>query len=467
MCLTAKSGIMSDQTDPEETQTPASPRRKRHILRWVIPVAAVVVIAGVVGGILISHRASAEPAASTVTREVQASMVTMTDSVTTTGTIAPKQRADLSFTSSGTVTTINVEVGDTVTAGQSLATIDATNLQASVDSAQAAVDAAQSDYDTAVAGGVDARITAAKSTLATKQDSLANAQAALDAATLTAPFDGTVAIVSMAVGDTVGTSGSTGGGAGGTGAGSSTSSSDVITVITTDMYSVSTSVGASDVAKITKGLDVEVTPNGAPTPLTGTVTSVGVIASSTTSAGASFPVTIDITDPQQGLYAGVSASVVIVTSSRQVLAVPTAAITVGPGGTTVEVMTGQTTTTTAVTTGASSNSMTEITSGLNEGDTVVVTTQTGGNATANPGGLSSYLPGGGGRGGRPSGEAGGGFGAGGGFPGGGASGAPGGGTGGFGGGAGGAGGGAGGAGGGAGGTNNGGAGASGGATGGR
>ena len=400
-------------------QSPSPARRKRHTLRWVIPLAAVVIVAGVVGGVLIGHRASTESATTTQTREVQAAMVTMTDSVTATGTIAPKQRADLSFTSSGTVTSVAVEVGDTVTTGQALATIDATNLQASVDSAQAAVDAAQSDYDTAVSSGVDARVTAAKSTLATKQDSLANAQSALAAATLTAPFDGTVAVVSMAVGDTVG-SGSTGGGGGG--AGGSTSSADAITVITTDMYSVSTSVGASDVTKITKGLDVQVTPNGASDQLRGTVTSVGVIASSTSSSGASFPVTIDITDPQQGLYAGVSASVAIITSSRQVLAVPTAAITVGQGGTTVELKTGETTETTAVSTGASGNSMTEITSGLKEGDIVVVTTQTGGNATTNPGGLSSLIPGAGGRGGRPSGDASG-FGSGG-FPGGNATGVP-------------------------------------------
>ena len=417
---------MTDNVDPEKTQAPAPAKpRRRRILRWVIPVVAVVVVAGVVGGVLISHRASAEPAGTTVTREVQASMVTMTDSVTATGTIAPKQRADLSFTSSGTVTSVDVEVGDTVTAGQSLASIDSTNLQASVDSAQAAVDAAQSDYDTAVSSGVDARITAAKSALATKQDTLANAQTALSAATLTAPFDGTVAVVSMAVGDTVGSSGGTGGGGAGGAAGGSTSSSDVITLITTDMYSVSTSVGASDVTRITKGLDVQVTPNGSSAQLRGIVTSVGVIASSSSASGASFPVTIDLTDPQQGLYAGVSASVAIITSSRQVLAVPTAAITVGQGGATVELKTGEDTTTTSVTTGASSNSMTEIISGLKEGDTVVVTTQTGGNATANPGGLSSYIPGVGGRGGRPSGAASGGFQGGGGFPGGNATGAPG------------------------------------------
>ncbi|MCL2471525.1 MAG: HlyD family efflux transporter periplasmic adaptor subunit [Propionibacteriaceae bacterium] len=376
-------------------------KRRRRFLRWLIPVVAVVVVAGVAGGILLSHRAAASTTVTTVTRDVQASMVTMTESVTTSGTIEPQQQADLSFSSSGTVNTVSVAVGDTVVTGQALASIDTTSLQSSVDSAQAAVDAAQSDYNTAVSSGVSAQITAANSTLATKQNALTNAQSALSAGTLTAPFDGTVAVVSMAVGDSVGSGGSGNSGSGNSGSGgnsglgsSSSSSSDVITVITTNLYSVSTSVGASDVTKISKGMAVQVTPNSSSDQLAGTVTSVGVIASSSTSSGASFPVTINITDPQQGLYAGVTASVDITTSSRQVLAVPSAAISLDQGQSTVQLKTDQAVTTTNVTTGESSNSMTEITAGLQEGDTVEVTMRTGGNAANNPGGLSSLFPGG-------------------------------------------------------------------------
>jgi len=372
-------------------------KRRRRFLRWLIPVVAVVVVVGVAGGILLSHRAAASTTVTTVTRDVQASMVTMTESVTTSGTIEPQQQADLSFSSSGTVNVVSVAVGDTVVAGQALASIDTTDLLSSVDSAQAAVDAAQSDYDTAVSSGVSAQITAAKSTLATKQNALTNAQSALSAGTLTAPFDGTVAVVSMSVGDSVGSggSGNSGSGAGGnSGLGSSSSSSsDVITVITSNLYSVTTSVGASDVTKISKGMDVQVTPNGSSGQLAGTVTSVGIIASSSTSSGASFPVTINITDPQQGLYAGVTASVDITTSSRQVLAVPSAAISLDQGQSTVQLKTDQAVTTTNVTTGESSNSMTEITDGLQQGDTVEVTMRTGGNAANNPGGLSSLFPG--------------------------------------------------------------------------
>ncbi|MDR0284028.1 MAG: biotin/lipoyl-binding protein [Propionibacteriaceae bacterium] len=387
------------------TQAPVAtqPRRKRRRwLRWAIPVAAVVIIGGVVTGVLLYRNASATPAVTTITRDVQASTVTMTESVSTTGTIEPQQQADLAFSSGGTVTAVNVSVGDKVVAGQALASIDTTDLQAAVDSAQAAVDAAQSDYNDAVDAGVDAQITAAKSTLAAKQNTLTNAQTSLGAATLTAPFDGTVAVVDLAVGDSVGSSGGSGGSGGNSMSqsnssnSSSSSSSSKITLITANLYSVTTSVGASDVMSVVKGQAVEVTPNGASAALKGTVTSVGLIASSSSSSGATFPVTIDITDPQDGLYSGVSAAVTIITSSRDVLAVPTAAITMSPDGATVELKNADgTTTTTSVTTGQAAKSETEITAGLSEGDTVVVTIELGGNASSsNSSGLSGLFGGG-------------------------------------------------------------------------
>jgi len=384
------------------TQRPQR-KRSRRFLRWLIPVVAVVVIGGTVGGILIANHAKAttnQP--QTITRDVQAQTITMATTISATGTIEPTKRADLTFSSSGTVTAVDVSVGDKVTTGQVLATIDQTDLQAAVDSAQAAVDAAQSDYDSAVSSGVTAQINAANSTLTAKQNTLTNAQTALGAATMTAPFDGTVAIMTMAVGDSVGSGGGGGGNQGGYSQNTSSSSStDTITVISTDLYSVSTSVGASDVQQLAKGMAATVTPNDSTTAMDGTVTSVGVIATSSTSSGATFPVMIDITDAQPGLYAGVSASITITLSSQDVLAVPTTAVSQSGGQSTVELVTGDTTTTTVVTTGDRQNGMVAITSGLQAGDTVRVTVTFGGNGGGanNPSGFSTLF----GSGNRPGG----------------------------------------------------------------
>jgi len=93
------------------------------------------------------------------------------------------------------------------------------------------------------------------------------------------------------------------GGSGAGGSGGSNSSGAQIVVITTNAWVVDASVSSADLAQVKKGLQAQITPTGARQPVFGTVSSVGVIAS--TSAGtASFPVTVDVTGTPTGLYAG-------------------------------------------------------------------------------------------------------------------------------------------------------------------
>jgi len=410
---------LSDSTEPvDDAQTPevtdpdvpdelppdaAKPARKpsRKKLWWIIGAcAAVVVIVAVV--LALALRTPAAPTTVTRTQQFTVATTTMETSISASGTIEPAQRADLSFTSAGTVTYLSVAVGDTVTSGQALASIDTTDLQSAVDQAQAAVDAAQTDYDTAVSSGSSTQQTAAKSTLTTKKNALDNAKTALSNATLTAPFDGTVAIVNISVGDKVGSGSGNSGNSNpanitnGSNA-SNASSSAAITVITTDTYQVTTSVGSADVGSVQAGQACTITPDSTNTKLDGTVSSVGVVASSSSASGATFPVVIDVTGTQDGLYAGVSASISIITSSRSVLAVPTAAITrQGPNEYVDVVDASGNTTQTPVQTGATSGGMTEVTSGVKAGDVVVITITIQGASNAGPSGFASMFGGGGG-----------------------------------------------------------------------
>lgn len=382
---------MDEPIDPEDSVPPGkvkqgSPGRRKWWIFGIIIVVAVLII-----GYLWLRPSSNQPTTQTRTQDATASMTTIQTTVGASGTINPAQRADLTFSSAGTVNTVNVAVGDAVKSGDALAAIDLTDLQSAVDAAQSAVDAAKSDYNTAVSAGGSSKITAAKSTLTTKQNALDNAKTALANGTLTAPFDGTVAIVNVSVGDKVGGSSSGGGNTGGGGGGSNNNSSSgaAITVISTDTYQVTTSVGSADVGSVKKGQDCTVTPNGTNTPLPGTVESVGVIATSSDASGATFPVSISITGSQKGLYAGVSASISIVTSSRQALTIPTSAITYENGTAHVQLKTDSGTTDTVVQVGTTTGGRTEITSGLNDGDTVVITitiTSTSGNG----GGLGGF-----------------------------------------------------------------------------
>jgi len=63
----------------------------------------------------------------------------VTASLNEVGTLTPEQQADAAFTVSGTIATVDVRAGQQVTAGQTLGTLDATPLTASLTAAQSAL----------------------------------------------------------------------------------------------------------------------------------------------------------------------------------------------------------------------------------------------------------------------------------------------------------------------------------------
>jgi HlyD family secretion protein len=99
------------------------------------------------------------------------------NSISGTGTLAASKSSDLSFPVTGTVATLNVQVGDQVKAGQVLASLDNTeNLQLAVKNSQLALQTAQQTLDT-YTSGADANLAQAYSTLAAAEKALATAQA--------------------------------------------------------------------------------------------------------------------------------------------------------------------------------------------------------------------------------------------------------------------------------------------------
>jgi multidrug efflux pump subunit AcrA (membrane-fusion protein) len=256
----------------------------------------------------------------------------------------------------------------------------------------------QDEASSAVKGAGEvggAQIAADQATVNADQSQVESADQALSGATLTSPIDGIVATVGLTVGEQV--SGGSGGGGGGAGSGSgsgadsgsggggdsgsgdsgsggsdSGSSDTSITVISASDV-VNANVGASVVDHIKAGDPVVITTEGANGPVTGTVASIGLTAD-TSSGVATFPVVIDVTGTPSGLYAGASASVTITYHQLAgVLAVPAAAILPGPGGkAAVHTIVNGHQVTKTVTTGLTVNGLTQITSGLNAGERVVV-----------------------------------------------------------------------------------------------
>jgi multidrug efflux pump subunit AcrA (membrane-fusion protein) len=123
--------------------------------RWVWLAAAIVVVALVAAGVVRALTAgAAEKAAPPAT--VTADRGAVTTEVATIGTLQPAQTRSLSFAVAGTVETISVRAGTTVTPGQALAKVDDTDAAAAVDSAQDALDDAQSTLTSARASAAAA-----------------------------------------------------------------------------------------------------------------------------------------------------------------------------------------------------------------------------------------------------------------------------------------------------------------------
>ena len=378
------------------SRTPFLARLRAVRRRWWVVVAAVVALAGAGAWFAL---ASGDDSSGVQRITATVSRGTYKDTVSASGTITPKREADVSFTSSGTVTAVEVAAGDTVTKGDVLARIDDAALVAQRDAARAQVDAAESQL-AEDSGGSATQVASDQASLAAAESQLAQAEDAVANATLRAPFTGTVSAVGYQVGDTVG--GSSGGSSQPTG--SDSSGSTGITVITPRRLQVDANVSASDVSRLKTGLQAEITPTGGGDVVYGTVSQVGAIASASSTGAAQFPVTIDVTGTPSGLYPGSSATVAItVKQATDVLAVPTAAVHSDTDGSTyVYVVRSGKRTKTPVTIGTAYGAQTEVLSGVKEGDVIEVisiTGQRGTGANRGKGGTVTFpggqLPGGG------------------------------------------------------------------------
>ena len=147
---------------------------------------------------------------------------TIQQTVASSGTLEPASQANLNFAVSGTVTAVNVKAGQTVTAGEVLATVDTTALTEEVNTAQAQLTSAEDrlSSDEAATSPSQSTIDSDEASVTSAESSLSTAQTNLDDASLTSTIAGTVASVNLTAGQLVtgtGSTGAVGTGSGGTG----------------------------------------------------------------------------------------------------------------------------------------------------------------------------------------------------------------------------------------------------------
>jgi HlyD family secretion protein len=112
---------------------------------WIIGLGLVAVL---LIGLIARDTVFAQPAAATV-RTATADRGTVTSAVNGTGSLVPAGRMNVNFKLAGTLTEIDVKVGDNVTAGAVLARIDSSTQQASLAQAQASLASAQASLQAA------------------------------------------------------------------------------------------------------------------------------------------------------------------------------------------------------------------------------------------------------------------------------------------------------------------------------
>jgi HlyD family secretion protein len=125
------------------TATNVKPKKSR-INPWLI-VGGVVIVLAIVGAVVISNMSAsaASQAANTRQSTIPVTRGTIVGSVSGSGAVTADQSLDLAFQANGQVKDVLVHVGDIVTEGQALATIDTRNLEAQVANAEAALASAQ------------------------------------------------------------------------------------------------------------------------------------------------------------------------------------------------------------------------------------------------------------------------------------------------------------------------------------
>lgn len=348
-------------------------------------------------------------------RAIAAAQGTVTATVSASGSVRSASTATATFATSGTVTEIRVQVGDTVTKGQALAAVadtaarrQLTAARANLDAAQAALDRVQAaDGDTAEA---EAQVDQAELDVDEAEDAVAGT-------ILKAPMAGTVTAVNGTVGGAASGTGSTGGnntnGGGNAPRGTSSTGGDTgsgssagfIEIADLTRLEVSASIAEADATKLKTGQTGTVTWNALPDARS-TATLAAIDPNATTANNVvTYGVTFTLDDLPEGVRAGQSVNVsVTVGLAANVVYVNSAAVTSAGNRHTVTVIDNGQRVVRAVEVGLEGDSTTEITSGLTAGEQVLIDTPSN---SSNQG----TFPGGG--------FPGGGSGPGGGFPGGG------------------------------------------------
>lgn len=237
--------------------------------------------------------------------------------------------------------------------------VSGTSQAATLQSASADYQSALANYNiTASSLSDDSAVRTAQAQVDQAQISVDQAQTNLDDVKLVAPFDGIVAQVNYAVGDTA-------------------SSSVAVVIADLSKLQVGVTISEVDIAKIKVGQDAQLTLDALPgQTYDGKVISIGPVGT-VTSGVVNYPVIVSVSNADASVLPGMTANLAITVDQRQnVLMVPLRAVRTQGTQKIVTVLYQGQQIQVPVTVGLTNDTDAEITSGLKAGDEVVIGTTT-------------------------------------------------------------------------------------------
>jgi RND family efflux transporter MFP subunit len=342
-------------------------RLRKMKKKIAIIITICVVVIGIVLGIVFTRGASREAPLTTV-------LVTRGDIVKTVladGSLVMLNKAYLSFGATGTVEEVLVDEGNNVTKDQVLARLDAPSLESSVEMAELEVEIAQEQVKAARAqyeiaqdlpgADEDAAKTSweiAKLNLKIAELSLESAELSLEKAVIVAPFDGVVAGITITEGKEISTA---------------TLATPAISLVDTSEIEMRGFIDEIDIAMVKVGQAANITLDALPDEeVKGSVVFISPVG--TIQAGVvSYATTITLENPVAELRDGMSATAEVIIERRDdVLSIPNRYIRGTLENPMVVVLVDGQQEQKEITLGLSDGINTEVLSGLEEGEEVVL-----------------------------------------------------------------------------------------------
>lgn len=345
----------TDEHDEENKRVPWWRRKVALVAAGLL----IILMAGVVLAVLRSRGPSITYTFGTVTTG------NLVESISATG---PLQSGiyNVNFSGSGTISEIDVKVGQQVRAGQVLAKLDPTSLQDAVNTAQTNLNNAENNLNNTYAqtqaslntaflqeqnslnstcknnlppgeteaqcdqiaedqyaqaqAQANAQVSQAQAQVSADQQALTTAKDNLSNATLTAPHAGIVGTINGSVGGSPGSGGSSSGsGSGGSASSGGGGGSTFIEIVDLSSFQVTADVNEADIAKVAVGQTVTFTVSAYSNKrFSGTVSAISPLGQSSSNV-VTYPVTINVDNSStQGvtLFPQMTANVTIVTAQR-------------------------------------------------------------------------------------------------------------------------------------------------------